>query len=97
MSVLVSTENAIAVVTIDRQEAMNALDIATVRELSATILLTTSETKVMSVLIFDLKESGDVGAIAVISLTMIVLTAIAITAANRFGNRREASRLLTRA
>ena len=33
MSVLVSTENAIAVVTIDRQEAMNALDIATVREL----------------------------------------------------------------
>ena len=71
--------------------------VAVIRELSAAVILFTSETKVMSVLIFDLKESGDVGAIAVISLTMIVLTAIAITAANRFGNRREASRLLTRA
>jgi enoyl-CoA hydratase len=33
MAVRVSTESAIALVTIDRQEAMNALDVATVREL----------------------------------------------------------------
>ncbi len=71
--------------------------VAVIRELSAAAVLFTSETKVLSVLIFDLKESGDVGAIAVISLTMVVLTAIAITAANRFGNRRDAGRLLTRA
>jgi iron(III) transport system permease protein len=37
------------------------------------------------VLIFDLKESGDVGAIAVLSLTMIVLTTIVIVIANRIG------------
>ena len=42
-----------------------------VRELSAAIILFTSETKVMSVLIFDLKESGDLGAIAVLGLVML--------------------------
>ena len=36
-------------------------------------------------LIFDLKESGDVGAIAVLSLTMVVLTTIVIVIANRCG------------
>jgi iron(III) transport system permease protein len=70
--------------------------VAVIRELSAAAVLFTSETKVLSVLIFDLKESGDVGAIAVISLTMIVLTSVAITLANRFGNRRETGRLLAR-
>ena len=33
MPIDVSTSNAVAVVTVDRQEAMNALDVATVREL----------------------------------------------------------------
>jgi enoyl-CoA hydratase len=33
MAIRLSTEHAIALVTIDRQEAMNALDVATVREL----------------------------------------------------------------
>ena len=33
MTVVISVENAIALVTVDRQEAMNALDLATVREL----------------------------------------------------------------
>ena len=37
-------------------------------------MLFTSETKVVSVLIFDLKESGDLGAIAVLGLSMLVLT-----------------------
>ena len=40
--------------------------VAVIRELSAAVILFTSETKVLSVLIFDLKESGDIGAIAVL-------------------------------
>ena len=59
--------------------------VGVIRELSAAVILFTSETKVLSVLIFDLKESGDVGAIAVLSLTMIVLTTIVIVIANRIG------------
>ena len=57
--------------------------VAVIRELSAAAVLFTSETKVMSVLIFDLKESGDVGAIAVLSLAMVVITTVVIVAANR--------------
>jgi len=57
--------------------------VAVVRELSAAVILFTSETKVLSVLIFDLKESGDLAAIAVLGLTMLVLTSIVIVAANR--------------
>ena len=70
--------------------------VAVIRELSAAAVLFTSETKVLSVLIFDLKESGDVGAIAVISLTMVVLTTLAIVVANRLGARRDTSRLQAR-
>jgi iron(III) transport system permease protein len=57
--------------------------VAVVRELSAAVILFTSETKVLSVLIFDLKESGDLAAIAVLGLSMLVLTAAVIVAANR--------------
>jgi iron(III) transport system permease protein len=57
--------------------------VAVVRELSAAVILFTSETKVLSVLIFDLKESGDLGAIAVLGLCMLLLTTIVIVAANR--------------
>jgi iron(III) transport system permease protein len=57
--------------------------VAVVRELSAAVILFTSETKVLSVLIFDLKESGDLAAIAVLGLTMLVLTAAVVVAANR--------------
>src|SRR5205814_1466451 len=57
--------------------------VAVVRELSAAVILFTSETKVLSVLIFDLKESGDLAAIAVLGLTMLILTATVIIAANR--------------
>ena len=39
--------------------------VGVMRELSAAIILFTSETKAVSVLIFDLNESGDLGAIAV--------------------------------
>lgn len=68
--------------------------VAVIRELSAAAVLFTSDTKVLSVLIFDLKESGDIGAIAVISLTMVILTTIAILAANRLGGRRVQARLV---
>ncbi len=57
--------------------------VAVVRELSAAVILFTSDTKVLSVLIFDLKESGDLGAIAVLGLTMLVITTIVIALANR--------------
>ena len=59
--------------------------VAVIRELSAAVILFTSETKVVSVLIFDLKESGDVGAIAVLSLAMILITTGVIAIANRAG------------
>jgi iron(III) transport system permease protein len=57
--------------------------VAVVRELSAAVILFTSETKVLSVLIFDLKESGDLAAIAVLGLSMLLLTAAVVVAANR--------------
>ena len=67
--------------------------VAVIRELSAAAVLFTSETKVMSVLIFDLKESGDVGAIAVLSLAMVTLTAAVIVVANRLTAGRAAVRV----
>jgi len=46
-------------------------------------MLFTSETKVVSVLIFDLNESGDLGAIAVLGLIMLVITFAVVILANR--------------
>jgi iron(III) transport system permease protein len=40
--------------------------IGVIRELSATIMLTTAKTKVVAVIIYDLNESGDLGAISVL-------------------------------
>ena len=48
--------------------------VGVIRELSAAIILFTSETKVISVLIFDLNECGDLGAIAVLGIIMLVIT-----------------------
>jgi iron(III) transport system permease protein len=62
-----------------------------VRELSAAIILFTSETKVVSVLIFDLKESGELGAISVLGLSMLLLTFAVVIVMNRipgYGNAR---------
>jgi iron(III) transport system permease protein len=67
--------------------------VAVIRELSAAVILFTSETKVLSVLIFDLKESGDIGAIAVLSLAMIAITTVVIVLANRLGGSRVQARL----
>jgi iron(III) transport system permease protein len=57
--------------------------VGVIRELSAAIMLFTSETKVVSVLIFDLNESGDLGAIAVLGIIMLVITFAVVIAANR--------------
>ena len=57
--------------------------VGVIRELSAAIILFTSETKTVSVLIFDLNESGDLGAIAVLGILMLVITFAVVIAANR--------------
>ena len=57
--------------------------VGVIRELSAAIMLFTSETKVVSVLIFDLNESGDLGAIAVLGLIMLAVTFAVVILANR--------------
>ena len=64
--------------------------VGVIRELSAAIMLFTSETKVLSVLIYDLNESGDLAAIAVLGLLMLVITFVVVALANslRGGNAR---------
>jgi iron(III) transport system permease protein len=57
--------------------------VGVMRELSAAIILFTSETKVISVLIYDLNESGDLGAIAVIGIGMLIITFSVVFAVNR--------------
>jgi len=67
--------------------------VGVMRELSAAVILFTSETKVISVLIFDLKESGDLGAIAVLGLAMLVITFAVVVAVNRVPGLGGAHRL----
>ena len=65
--------------------------VGVIRELSAAVILFTSETKVISVLIFDLNESGDLGAIAVLGIILLVITFAVVIAINRipgFGGAR---------
>jgi iron(III) transport system permease protein len=57
--------------------------IGTIRELSAAILLTTANTKLISVLIYDLNESGDLGAISVLGLLLLGVAFAIITLVNR--------------
>ena len=57
--------------------------VGVIRELSAAIILFTSETKTVSVLIFDLNESGDLGAIAVLGLLMLAITFAVVVLANQ--------------
>lgn len=65
--------------------------IGTIRELSATILLTTANTKLVSVIIYDLNESGDMGAISVLGIMLLVVSFTVVFIANRLpllGNQR---------
>ena len=57
--------------------------IGTIRELSAMILLTTAETKLVSVIIYDLHESGDLGGIAVLGIMLLVVSFTVVILANR--------------
>ncbi|MFZ2738371.1 MAG: iron ABC transporter permease [Burkholderiaceae bacterium] len=57
--------------------------IGTIRELSAAILLTTSNTKLVSVIIYDLNESGDLGAISVLGLALLAVSFTVVFLANR--------------
>jgi iron(III) transport system permease protein len=51
--------------------------------LSAAIVLFTSQTKVLSVLIYDLNESGDLAAISVLGISMLVITFAVVFAVNQ--------------
>ena len=57
--------------------------IATIRELSATILLTTANTKLVSVIIYDLNESGDLGAISVLGIMLLTVSFFVVFIANK--------------
>jgi iron(III) transport system permease protein len=68
--------------------------IGTIRELSAMILLTTANTKMVSVIIYDLNESGDLGAISVLGLLLLAVSFAVVLLANRLltGQRRQQAR-----
>jgi iron(III) transport system permease protein len=51
--------------------------------LSAAIVLFTSQTKVLSVLIYDLNEGGDLAAISVLGIAMLGITFAVVLAVNR--------------
>jgi iron(III) transport system permease protein len=57
--------------------------IGVMRELSAAIMLFTANTKVISVVIYDLNESGDLGAISVLGLSMLIITFAVVAVVNR--------------
>ena len=57
--------------------------IGVMRELSAAIVLFTSQTKVLSVLIYDLNEGGDLAAISVLGIAMLVITFAVVLAVNQ--------------
>ncbi len=54
--------------------AWSFIFIGVIRELSASILLFTPQSKVVSVVIFDLKEEGQIGAIAVLGIMLLAVS-----------------------
>jgi iron(III) transport system permease protein len=61
--------------------------IGVIRELSAAILLFAPSSKVISVVIFDLKEEGQVGAISVLGILLLVVSFVIILMVQRFLGR----------
>ena len=61
MAVQLTTENAIALVTIDRQEAMNALDLATARELRDVLAELAADPAVRCVILTGAGERAFIG------------------------------------
>ena len=67
--------------------------IGTIRELSATILLTTADTKLVSVIIYDLNESGDLGAISVLGVLLLAISFAVVWVAGRAGGGGSENRI----
>jgi len=63
--------------------AWSFIFIGVIRELSASILLFTPQSKVVSVVIFDLKEEGQIGAIAVLGILLLVVSFVIILTVQR--------------
>jgi len=57
--------------------------IGAIREISAAILLFTAPTRTISVVIYDLNESGDTGSIAVLGLLLMAVTFVVLLVATR--------------
>lgn len=57
--------------------------VGVIRELSASILLFTPKSKVVSVVIFDLKEEGQIGVIAVLGILLLVVSFLVIFTVQR--------------
>src|SRR3954447_1772619 len=69
--------------------------IGVMRELSAAIMLFTAETKVLPVVIYDLNESGDLGAISVLGLMLLAITFAVTLIANRLPGAHRSSKNLS--
>ena len=57
--------------------------IGALRELSAAILLTNANTETISVVIYNLNESGDMGAISVLGIVLMLITFAVVVLVNR--------------
>ncbi len=67
--------------------AWSFIFIGVIRELSASILLFTPSSKVVSVVIFDLKEEGQIGAIAVLGILLLAVSFLIILAVQWLAGR----------
>ena len=67
--------------------AWSFIFIGVIRELSAAILLFAPNSKVVSVVIFDLKEEGQVGVIAVLGILLLVVSFAVILAVQGLAGR----------
>ena len=67
--------------------AWSFIFIGVIRELSASILLFTPKSKVVSVVIFDLKEEGQIGAIAVLGILLLAVSFLIILAVQWIAGR----------
>jgi iron(III) transport system permease protein len=67
--------------------AWSFIFIGVIRELSAAILLFAPKSKVVSVVIFDLKEEGQVGVIAVLGILLLVVSFAVIITVQRLAGR----------
>jgi len=67
--------------------AWSFIFIGVIRELSASILLFAPKSKVVSVVIFDLKEEGQVGVIAVLGILLLVVSFAVILTVQWFAGR----------